>query len=50
VWVEQDAIRAYQMRVDDVLVALESDAAKGLSAEEVRTRFARRLSPKSKGR
>jgi Ca2+-transporting ATPase len=39
--VEQDTIEAYRMRVDDVLAALESDAAKGLSSEAVRARLAR---------
>jgi len=41
VWVEQETIEAYRMRVDEVLVALASDGAKGLSAEEARTRLAR---------
>ena len=39
--VEQDTIDAYRMRVDDVLTALGSEAAKGLSADAVRARLAR---------
>ena len=39
--VEQDTIEAYRMRVDDVLVAVGSEAAKGLSADAVRARLAR---------
>src|SRR3954447_20808341 len=39
--VELDTIQAYRMRVDDVLAALGSEAAKGLSADAVRARLAR---------
>ena len=39
-WADQDAIKVYQMRVDDVLLAVESDAAKGLGADDVRARLA----------